>query len=360
MDLAASRLAQLARLARVLGAVRVPAATPVLLTSHSNDAWRIGQVVLRICRRGDRGKFSREAAVTAALPPGVPYPEVLDTGADDDLAWQVTRAVAGVPLAAAWPRLRAAQRREAIHQVGHALAALNAHSFPPEVRAALAAPRPAGDTSAEALIGADLNPLPHQRALLVAGLVRALPHADAALIDDAEARLHDLARVDPVDSTTTAGPACPASVTAAAASVTGAAASVTAAGCVHGDAHPANVLWREGRVVALLDFEWVRLGPADLELEPYLRQHPVPGRQAEAQTRTILGWLADSHPAAFAVPCLLERLWLYQLAFILRQALIYVPDRPWSELGDDHPLWQLRRVVSSPDHLRRLIPDNRL
>ena len=62
------------RLARVLREVRVPAGTPVLLASDSNDTWRIGSVVLRICWRGDRDRFAREAAVTAALPPGVPYP----------------------------------------------------------------------------------------------------------------------------------------------------------------------------------------------------------------------------------------------------------------------------------------------
>ncbi|HEY0536298.1 MAG TPA: hypothetical protein VGD29_32325 [Actinoplanes sp.] len=35
--------------------------------------------------------------------------------------------------------------------------------------------------------------------------------------------------------------------------------------------HLANALWKDGRLTALLDFEWVRLGPPDLEIEPYLR-----------------------------------------------------------------------------------------
>jgi len=34
---------------------------------------------------------------------------------------------------------------------------------------------------------------------------------------------------------------------------------------VHGDASFANVLWHRGRLVALLDLEWARLGPPDLE-----------------------------------------------------------------------------------------------
>jgi hypothetical protein len=145
---------------------------------------------------------------------------------------------------------------------------------------------------------------------------------------------------------------------------------------VHGDAYPGNVLWRDGRVVALLDFEWVRLGPPDLELVPHLADHPGAGRQAEATTRSILGWLAESHPAAFAPPRLLSRLWLYQIAYTLRQVLIHSPAGPASEPAarpvsespagpasespaGDRSLWRLRRIVASPDHLHRLLPGQR-
>ena len=171
----------------------------MLLASDSNDTWRIGSVVLRICWRGDRDRFAREAAVTAALPPDVPYPEVLATGRDERLAWQVTRAIDGVPLAQVLPELSTAQKRTAFRQTGQILAALNAYTFPETITAMLAAPRPADTTSLVELIGADLNPLPHQRALLLIGPARALPHVDAALIDDVEALLRALAEIDPLN-----------------------------------------------------------------------------------------------------------------------------------------------------------------
>ena len=313
----------------------------MLLASDSNDTWRIGSVVLRICWRGDRDRFAREAAVTAALPPAVPYPEVLATDRDEHLAWQITRAIDGIPLAVALPTLSAAQRRNAARDTGRILAALNAHPFPADVIAALAAPRPTGAPSVEALIGADLNPLPYRRALLLTGPARALPHVDPALIDDVEARLRALADVDPL-SATVRGPAIvPRAVPT----------------CVHGDAHPSNILWRDGRVAALLDFEWARLAPPDLELEPYLRGDSDAGKDAEAATRDTLGWLAETHPAAFAHPDLIARLWLYQLAFTLRQLLIKAPDRPAADLPGDHPIQRLRRIVDGPKHLHRLIPD---
>jgi hypothetical protein len=238
-----------------------------------------------------------------------------------------------VSLAPGGPALSAPQRREAIRETGRILAALNAHAFPADVNALLAAPRPADDASVSELIGADLVPLPCRRALLMVGAARALRHVDRGLIDDVESRLSALVGVDPLG---------------------GAAAWRS---CVHGDAHTSNVLWRDGRVVALLDFEWVRLGPPDLELEPYLRGDPSAGVEEEAATRANLGWLAETHPAAFADRELIARLWLYQLASTLRDLLIMPPDRPAAELPGDHPLRRLRRIVEGPEHLRRLIPD---
>ena len=331
------------RLARVLPRVQLPAETPVLLPSDSNDTWRIGSVVLRICWRGDRDRFLREAAVTSSLPPSVPYPEVLATGRDEDLAWQVTRVVDGVPLARVMPILSAGRRRDAVRQTGQILAALHAHPFPESVNTVLAKPRPVGDVSLEALIGADIIPLPLPRATQMIGWARALPYVDAALMDDIEGCFRSLAEVDPLNAAPEDAAGVPRDAPV----------------CVHGDAHPINILWQDGRVTALLDFEWARLGPPDLELEPYLRGNPDAGTDDEAAVRDIFGWLAETHPAAFAHPDLISRLWLYQLAHVLRQLLIWPPDRPASDLPVHHPLLQLRRILDGPEHLYRLIPDAR-
>jgi aminoglycoside phosphotransferase (APT) family kinase protein len=335
-----------ARLARVLRAVRLPAAAaPVLLPSDSNDAWRIGPVVLRVCWRGDRGRFTREAAVTRALPAGVPYPEVLDTGSDGELAWQVTRVVDGVPVAALWRDLSRAERRDAVHQIGQALAALHAHRFPADVVAALAAPRPVGDTSASALVGADITALPLRRAESLLAAARHEGRADRALIDDAAARFRELADADALADAPLAegGPL-------AAATPAEADPPVGAVTCVHGDAHLANALWKDGRLTALLDFEWVRLGPPDLEIEPYLRADAT--GLTDTERRDALGWLAESYPAMFAVPDLVRRLWLYQLANAVRELFLTGPGQP----PDDGAQRQLRRIVKSPDHLLRILP----
>jgi aminoglycoside phosphotransferase (APT) family kinase protein len=76
--------------------------------------------------------------------------------------------------------------------------------------------------------------------------------------------------------------------------------------CVPGDAHLTNALWKDGRLTALLDFETVRLGPPDLEIEPYLRGDAA--GLTDTELRETLGWLAESYPAMFAVPDLVRRL----------------------------------------------------
>jgi aminoglycoside phosphotransferase len=318
----------------------------------------------------------------------VPYPEVLDTGCDGDLAWQVTRVVEGVPLATLWGGLSHAERRDAVHQIGQALAALHAHRFPSDVVAALAAPRPVGDTSTSALVGADITVLPLRRAESLLAAARHEGRADRALIDDVAARFRELADADPLtdaplaeaDRPAEARPpearlARPAEARRAGARLADArlaqarlaearlaearptearlaedgplAGAVT---CVHGDAHLGNALWKDGRLTALLDFEWVRLGPPDLEIEPYLRADTA--GLTHTELGEALGWLAESYPAMFAGPDLVRRLWLYQLANAVRELFLDGPGQP----PDGSAQRQLRRIVKSPDHLLRILP----
>jgi hypothetical protein len=262
---------------------------------------------------------------------GVPYPEVLDAGSDGELAWQVTRRVDGVSLASVWAGLGRAERRDAVQQVGRALAALHEFRFSDEVVAALAVERPVGEVSADAVVGADITPLPLWRAEALLAVARDEGLADRALIDDVAARFRELADVD--------------LLRARGGQVTGSGAMT----CVHGDAHLGNVLWKDGRLTALLDFEWVRLGPPDLEIEPYLRTDAT--GLTDTGRRDVLGWLAESYPAMFSAPDLVRRLWLYQLATAVRELFLVEPGS-----SDGGAQRELRRFVESPDHLLRILP----
>ena len=286
------------------------------LPGDSNEAWRIGELVLRICWRGDRERLAREALVLEHLPDDVPHVRVADTGVTDDLSWMVTHWVPGTMLSALWDQCDPAQRGRAAEHVGAALGALHAWDPPAVVRAALASRSSQPDTSD--VIGADLNPLPVDRALRLVEPALHLDGVDPRLVVRLGERIDELRHLDPL--------------------------TVPTEGVVvHGDAHFNTVIWDGDRVVALLDLEWARLGPADLELQPMVSAYG-----------DVIPSLVRGDPAMVAHEHVVERLWLYDLAATLRDLHIKpVPAdgvvAPW------HPLARLPAMLDGPAYLEPLL-----
>jgi aminoglycoside phosphotransferase (APT) family kinase protein len=96
-----------------------------LLESYSNDAWVVGDAVLRICWRGDRGRLVREGLVADSLPAGVPYPDVVARGETDGFTWLATKRVRGETLERAWREMGLGARRYAAEQLAHILQRLH-------------------------------------------------------------------------------------------------------------------------------------------------------------------------------------------------------------------------------------------
>src|SRR5947208_8146867 len=122
----------------------------------------IDELVLRICWRCNRTRLQREALILEHLPDEVPHVRLAAAGVNDDLSWMLTHWAPGTMLSYGWADLDRTQQRTAAEQLGLALRALHAWEPSSEVRAALAA-RPAQLDTSE-VIGADLNPLPVDRA----------------------------------------------------------------------------------------------------------------------------------------------------------------------------------------------------
>lgn len=327
--------AQRCRLDRVLADVRAVTGTDaVLLPSNSNDTWRLGQHVLRVGWRGDVARLQREADLAVQLPPEVRYPPLVESGHTGDLAWILTRWVEGTPLDDIWPRMDLKQRRRSAGQLADVLHALHAWSPPPRTARALGSLSPPDRADAAALIGRTLNPLPVANAIALAEHTRALPWVDRGVVDQAVDRLRDLAGHDPF-----ADPARHV--------------------VVHGDAHMANLLWHDGDLAALLDLEWARLGPPDLELEPFLRSVDWSGHDPEsmppAEMTALFTWLSADYPGLFAAPGLLERLWLYQIAYTLREIWTWPAAERAEDLRPDHPLNLLATFVRRAGHLEQLL-----
>ncbi len=192
-----------------------------------------------------------------------------------------------------------------MRQVADALRALHAWRPPEGVLALLRAHDTSAGSDHDAVIGHDLLPLPAPRWKPLVDAALALPSVDAGVVRSAAARFDELAAHDPFAEVGDA--------------------------VVHGDVNFSNILATDTEVTALLDFEWARLGPADAELVSMLngeRHSPV------------VGWLREDYPEMFAHPNFVERVWVTELAYVLRHLVLM--------RGDDEEVRTLARLVDAP------------
>ncbi len=291
------------------------------IEATSNEAWRAGPFVVRVCTTPGSDRLLNEARVAAQLPASIPYPGIVARGMSGTSTWLVTERVAGITLGRVWPDLDPDQRRRAVSQLAEVLRAF--HQLPASLSTM--------DQSPECP-----HPLPAPRLATLVERLRQLPGlaaADPTLLD--QVTEHLAAHGDALD----AGP--PATL-------------------VHGDLHFENLLWHAGRVSAVLDLEWSRPGPPDLDLDILLRFCADPGNQVSpdyarrigaGQFRQVPTWLREDYPELFAHPRLHERLDLYGLAYDLRQLLRHPPRDGTVAFAPHHPLRRVRRRLDGEDGL---------
>lgn len=287
------------RLEIVRTVVPVDLAGAVLGESWSNDTWLTDRSVLRVCWRGDRQRLIREGMLLESLPASVPHATVLAAGRTEGLTWMVVRRLPGQRLDLLWPRLSGSQRRDAVVSLAGALKALHGWTPPSVVRAAL---RPTALVPAvvpDDIVGAGIMPLPVPRVFSLLDWLEEQPGMDRHLAGQVRMRIGELG---PLVSD----------------------AEFDDGLVVHGDAHLANVLWHHGRLAALLDLEWARLGPPDLEFEAICRDDPdiqprASPYAAPASDVPVLAWLRAGYPELFGREHITERVWLYDLCFQVRQ-----------------------------------------
>ncbi len=299
---------------RVLEAHGLPATPLVASGGASNRVWLTRTHVVRLSSGRFRDAFAHEVAVARLLPRAVPHASVLAYGRFDRREWVIQERIAGRPLGDAWPHLRADERQAAVAQLGGMLRALHAIPVPtgfgnPWLTDALAP----GGQSRDAY-----HAPPASHAVLLAAAAR-VPGVDQGVL--AAARVFIAERL----------PLFAADVPV----------------LVHGDAHFANLLWADGRITALLDFEGSRPAAPDLELDTLLRLARAPhlyrypdGRAtiARDELRELPDWLARAYPELFTHPDVQARLAVYEALWQLVQVLHFPPGgggpNPWGQLKD--------------------------
>lgn len=287
------------------------------LDGASNDTWLIGDRVLRVCWRGDLDRMRREAELISALPPEVPCPRPVDHGRDEHLSWLLMPRVRGTTLAAHWPTAPESQLREHVAALGRLLATLRSWAPPEHVRTMIESAEPTDADDALAITGKRLIPMSPAHQFRLVDYARTMPFVDGGLLDAVAERLlalHGRLAVRPSEF-----------------------------GFLHADATPGNILVHEGRITALLDYEWSCFGPLDAEL--VLPRFWVRCQPRDARAHRFVDWLREDYPASFAVADFAARQWLYQAVFALRCAVHWPPTVPEHRLDPDHPVLLLRELV---------------
>ena len=291
-------------------------------SSVTNEVWLSSTHAVRVNRKPNN-RLYREALVAEALPPEVGYPTVVAHGGGRGEDWLVVERVPGEPLAHRWPTLSDAERERAVGQLARRLAALHGTRTPPDL--------PPIEDAPQLLEVGSTDPT----STLVSAIHRAmrLDHVDTVMLADA------------ADMVTRAAPAL---------------APFEAETLVHGDVTFENVLWHDGEVTALLDVEWARPGPRDLDLDILLRCAAYPhlhvAEAHAAETRAadyvqVPWWLAKTYPALFDFPHQIDRIRVYSIAYDVRDLLAAPPQVAVRQLPDLHAYHRLQRVVERKSYI---------
>jgi aminoglycoside phosphotransferase len=293
-------------------------------SSVTNEVWLTPTHVVRVNRRPNQ-RLRREAILGPSLPGEIGYPMVVAYGGQMGADYLVLKRVPGKPLAHCWPTMSTEKRRSAISQLAAKLKRLHKTPGPADL--------PVIDAP-QMLRAETLSPV---MSLLVAlDQACSLAHVDRGLIDDIEQLVYDLTpAIEPFHGTY----------------------------LVHGDLTFENVLWDGEQITAVLDFEWARASPADVDLDVFLRMCCLPqlhvADEYVSRTRAedyadVPHWLREDYPELFDVPRQLDRLRLYAIAYDIRDLTMFPPAAAPAQLNEFHSLNRLRRSVIGQSHLDML------
>ena len=314
-----------ARALQALAQVGVRAREIERVPSVTNEVWLTDEYVVRVNRDASM-RLRREAVLSTVLPDGVGYPGVVQYGGEVGSDWLVMPRIPGRPLSRWWPTMPEERRREAVKQIAERLRLVHG----------TVCPRLDGLHDAPQLLDpADRGRLAVARLLDALDKAGRLQHVDAGIMTEAADLVRGLApALDPFNHQT----------------------------IVHGDLTFENVLWDGEKVTAILDFEFARPGPPDLDLDVILRFAALPSLHVasdyEAETRaedyqSLPWWLAEDYPELFANPRQFDRVRIYSLAWDVRELLAFPPMASRHSLHPHHPYQRIVRLLRGTSYLDR-------
>lgn len=319
-----SDVLSLARARQALRTAGLPDDPSLIRASSTRNEVFVGEEFVVRVNRSPNQRLRREAHLCRYLPEEVWAPKVVAYGGELGADYLIVRRIHGAPLARSWPMMSEAQRRSAISQLCLVMAKLHRTPTPVQV--------PRIDNSPYLIDPRCVTPLVP---MLVA--LDELRHkgVDSGIIDDAEHLAH------------TIGDAL---------------ADYDQRQLIHGDLTFENLLWDGVQITGVLDFEWCRGAPIDLELDVLLRMcayphaHVAPDLEQvtrAADYEAIPAWIVEFLPSMFRHPRLYDRLRLYAMAFDVKDLLANAATRLTPSLGPLHPLVRLADLIEDGGYLRR-------
>jgi len=300
-------------------------------SSVTNEVWLTSEFAIRVNRRPDH-RLRREAELGPHLPPEVRYPEVIAYGEGTGFDWLVLKRQPGNVLSRSWPTMAPAQRRLAVRQLAFMLRTLHRSKCPIGL----------DDLGTPQLLHTGYDRVPTAPLLVGLDQIRGLAHVEGRMVDALIEMVKSGARyLEPFNVPT----------------------------LIHGDLTFENVLWDGEQITSLIDFEWARSTPADLDLDVLLRFCAYPDLHVAEdyidQTRVedyidVPWWMREDYPDLFAFPHAFERLRVYAIGFDVRDLLAFPPDAPAAQLVPEHALNRLLKIVAGRSYLDNFAgPDTR-
>lgn len=298
-------------------------------SSVTNEVWLTDEYVIRVNRRPNH-RLRREAYLAPQLPETVGYPRMIAYGGELGADWLIAERRPGEMLSACWPSMSEFERQSAVRQFAGLLHEL--HQVPvPDGLSAVEDPPQLLDPKALPVVKPLLDTLDK---------LALKPEVDQGLIADTRhVVLASTPALEPFSDAT----------------------------LIHGDLHFQNVLWDGFSVTAILDIEWARGGPPDLDLDVFLRfcsrPHWFVAPEYADQTRiedyaAVPYWLAEYYPELFAHEYILERTLLYSIAYDVHDLANEIETTPirgsTRELPEWHPHKRLEKTLWGTSHLHRL------
>lgn len=189
----------------------------------TNFVYAAGNLVLRFTSNLESGRLSRETQLAKLLPEEAGYPEFVDSGRTDGYDWMLCRRIPGTNLEDAWPELSWKERADALEQIWervkfvHSVDTKAAEAY---VNNSLWYMTTLENSVAEAELLLERKFLSEEQCELLKMYIR---HFETAT---------ENTQLVPV----------------------------------HGDLTPANVMWQQGKITALMDFECAAIAPKEADL----------------------------------------------------------------------------------------------